>query len=346
MEAPRGAPPVSIVRPVCGLENFIEETLRSSFALDYPTYELLICVASGRDPVVPLVRRLIADYPHIDARLLVGDERISANPKLNNCVKGYEAARWDWIVFADSNVAMPRDYLQRLLARWRADSGLVCSPPVGTRPHGFWAELEAAFLNTHQARWQYVADTLGFGFAQGKTMLWRRADLTAAGGIRMLGEDAAEDAAATKVVRASGFNVHLVDAPFAQPLGRRTLAEVWRRQSRWARLRRACFPQFFVPELISGALLPMLALAVVADAAEWPVALSLAALAALWYGAEILLARAAGWPVSARYPLQAALRDLMLPLLWIDGWLGSNFVWRGNAMSVAAERTVEDGKAG
>jgi ceramide glucosyltransferase len=69
---PRDAPPVTIVRPVCGLDNFVEETLRTTFELDYPEYELIFCVASERDPVVPVVRRLIADHPAIPAQLLVG----------------------------------------------------------------------------------------------------------------------------------------------------------------------------------------------------------------------------------------------------------------------------------
>src|SRR5690606_15027840 len=147
-------------------------------------------------------------------------------------------------------------YVQRLLARWRPDSGLVASPPVGCDPLGFAAELECAFLNTHQARWQYAADSLGFGFAQGKTMLWRRADLDRAGGIGALAGEVAEDAAATKLVRHAGRRVHLVDAPFGQPLGRRRLREVWHRQLRWARLRRASFPWYFLPEILSGALPP------------------------------------------------------------------------------------------
>jgi ceramide glucosyltransferase len=346
--APDGLPPVTIVRPVCGLENFIEETLRSGFKLEHPQYELILCVAHADDAVVPLVRRLIAEHPHVDARLLVGDERVSRNPKLNNCVKGWNAAAHRWIVLADSNVLMPPDYLQRLLSRWDAKTGLVCSPPVGMRPEGFWAGLECAFLNTHQARWQYTADTLGHGFAQGKTMLWRRADLEAAGGIRVLGEDAAEDAASTKVIRASGLKVRLVDAPFPQPLGQRRLSDVWRRQSRWARLRRVCFPSVFLPELLCGAVFPTIALAFVALALDWPVVVSLAALLILWYGAEMVLARAAGWPLDAFYPLHAIMRDLMLPVLWADGWLGSNFEWRGNPMSIdesGDESGVENSRA-
>src|SRR5690349_24788644 len=69
------APPVTIVRPVCGVDNFVEDTLASSFALDYPRYEIIFCLAQARDPVAPMVRALMAAHPHIRARLLVGDDR-------------------------------------------------------------------------------------------------------------------------------------------------------------------------------------------------------------------------------------------------------------------------------
>jgi cellulose synthase/poly-beta-1,6-N-acetylglucosamine synthase-like glycosyltransferase len=162
---------ISVIRPLCGIENFIEETLRSTFQLDYACYEIIFCVADADDPVIGIAERLIAAYPGIDARLLIGNSAVSANPKLNNLVKGWRAARHDWILMADSNVLMPRDHLQRMLSAWRDDTGLVCSPPVGAAPANFWAELECAFLNTYQARWQSFADGIGLGFAQGKAML-------------------------------------------------------------------------------------------------------------------------------------------------------------------------------
>jgi ceramide glucosyltransferase len=338
MPAPLQAPPISLVRPVCGVDNFVEQTLASSFGLDYPDYEIIFCAAQARDPVVPLVRRLIAAHPGAKARLLIGDERISANPKLNNCFKGWNAAAHEWIVLADSNVQMPKDYLTRLMATWRDDTGLVCSPPAGTQPDGFWAHVECAFLNAHQARWQYVSDTIGNGFAQGKTMLWRRDILDNAGGIRLLGLEAAEDAASTKVVRKAGLRVRLADAPFAQPLGRRSALEVWQRQVRWAQLRRASFPVVYAPEILAGGLWPLLAAGIFAFELGLPVAASVMAMGVLWYGAEMMLARIAGWPLSPTYPVYALTRDLLLPALWINGWLGSNFVWRGNPMrSVASE---------
>lgn len=78
--APSDVAGVSLVRPVCGMENHIEETLRSAFHLDYPRYEIIFCAASANDAAAPLVRRLIAAHPHVPARLLIGNETISDNP--------------------------------------------------------------------------------------------------------------------------------------------------------------------------------------------------------------------------------------------------------------------------
>jgi ceramide glucosyltransferase len=327
-------PAVSLVRPLCGIDNFAADTLRSTFELNYPRCEILFCVASAKDPVVPLIEALMAEQPEAGARLLVGDERVSNNPKLNNVLKGWRAARHDWIVIADSNVLMPRDYIERLFASWRTDTGLVTSPPIGSQPEGFWAELECAFLNTYQARWQYIADAFGFGFAQGKTMLWRRLDLERAGGIEALANEVAEDAAATKVVRSAGLKVQLVDRPFPQPLGHRTAAEVWNRQVRWARLRRASFFAYFLPEAVSGGVLPMIALAIVAPTFELPVLPVVLLFGALWYASETLFAAIAGWHVSARHPLSCFARDLLLPVLFFIALQGDDFVWRGNEMQV------------
>jgi ceramide glucosyltransferase len=332
LPAPVHAAPVSVVVPVCGLDNYAEETLRSAFRLDYPNYEVLFCAARADDLALPLIRRLIGDHPWIDARILIGDERISENPKLNNLFKGWRAARHAFVMMPDSNVLMPRDYLQRLFAHMRADTGLVCSPPIGYLPASFFAELECAFLNAYQARWQYFADFLGLGFAQGKTMLWPRDLLERAGGLRALGLEAAEDAASTKIVRRAGLRVRLVEPPVRQPLGHRSMKDVWHRQRRWARLRRASFPLFFAPEILAGALPPLLAVAFVAAQFDISALPTILLFASLWYGAELMLLVKAGWHVSRHALTCAILRDLLLPILYVNAWAGRRFEWRGHAM--------------
>jgi ceramide glucosyltransferase len=339
---PAETPAVTILRPVCGMDYAVEATLRSTFTIDWPDYEIVFCCASATDPVVPLVERLIDEYPQIPARLLTGDDRISINPKLNNLVKGWNAARHEWIVMADSNIFLPDGYLRTLFACWTPGTGLVCSPPVGGEPQGLAAEIECAFLNTYQARWQIAADTVGLGFAQGKTMLWHRDLLDRAGGIRALASEPAEDAASTKIVRQAGLKVRLAPAPFVQPLGTREFSSVWDRQVRWARLRRVTFKLFFVPELISGGLFPALAACFLTAARILPIE-ALLALTVLWYGAEAILAWYAGWHRSALSLPARILRDLLIPPLWIAAWTGNTFTWRGNAMRIGDEGPSEDG---
>ena len=165
-------------------------------------------------------------------------------------------------------------------------------------------------------------------------MLWRRADLDRAGGIEALAAEAAEDAAATKVVRNAGLRVRLIDRPLAQPLGRRSAVEVWHRQLRWARLRRASFLLHFLPEILSGGFLPMIAVGFLAYTYGLPAVPAAGAFGALWYGGEMLLSAAAGWHVTALYPFYGLMRDLLLPVLFVGALQGDDFVWRGNEMQV------------
>jgi len=92
-----GQPRVSLLRPVCGRDDFDHETLASSFLQDYPNYEIIFCAPSEKDPSVALVRQLIAEHPNVAARLLIGLDQVTGNPKLNNLWKGWNAATSDWI---------------------------------------------------------------------------------------------------------------------------------------------------------------------------------------------------------------------------------------------------------
>jgi ceramide glucosyltransferase len=324
-------PPVTVLRPVCGLENFLEETLETTFQADYPRFELIFCAADSADPAIALVRRLMAKYPGVAAQVLIGDDKVSGNPKLNNLVKGWKAARYDYVLMSDSNVILPPDYLKRCMAEFTPDTGLVSSPPIGIRAETFWARVECAFLNTFQARWQMASSALGNGFAQGKMLFWDARVLRAAGGIEVLGREMAEDVASTKTVRAAGKVVRLPGRFFEQPVGSRDRATVWGRQVRWAKVRRLGFVMYFLPEVLAGAALPFLAVLalVVIGASPWTIPLFIV----LWYGPEYALAAAGGWPRTPTDLAAWVTRDALLPALWLAAWRGNSFEWRGNAMT-------------
>lgn len=333
-QAPDLAPGITLVRPLRGIEYSSRETLAASLVLTYPLHEVLFCVADAGDPIVQLVEDAISAHPNVDARLLIGADCIGANPKLNNMMKGWRQAKYPWTCFTDSNLLPPPDYLQRLVATWRPGTGAVSAPPAGSAPDGFWGEFECAFLNTFEARWQYAIDTLGLGFCQGKTLFLNRA-LLAGRGLQALADEPAEDAAMTNIVREQGLRVRLVSPPFPQPIGARTLQDVWSRQVRWARLRRATFPLHYAPEIFLGFVPAGLALALAVQGNGWWIAGSLSTLFVAWFGSEAVLAALAGWPWTLSSLAASVLRDLLMPALWCAAWAGNRFTWHGAALSAS-----------
>jgi ceramide glucosyltransferase len=332
-------PSVALLRPVCGLENFLEEALRTSFALSYRKLELIFCIDDEDDSAIPLVRRLIAEHPRVNAKLLLGRDRIGANPKINNLVKGYRAATSDFVILSDSNALLPTDFVETLLATFGPDIGVVSTAASMTRPANFSAELECAFINTLQTRWMLLADTGGFGFAQGRTLMFRKAQLDAVGGLVALTTEAADELAATRAMRGIGLRAKLAPQPVGQAIGRRRFAAVWRRQLRWARLRRAGLPIVYPMEIFIGAFVPFLCATLLVVVGRMPVWGLLAYIAA-WYGLEYLFTRAGRFAFTPRMPLAWFSRDMLLPVLWISGLLGNSFTWRGKPLNVA---TTTDG---
>ncbi|MDO5611776.1 MAG: ceramide glucosyltransferase [Paracoccus sp. (in: a-proteobacteria)] len=324
--APQDMPPVTLLRPVCGLEYALERNLESAFQQDTPGYELIHCADDPDDAAIPVLRRLMERYPHVNARLMIGRNPVCGNPKLNNLVKGWAECTGDWVVIADSNLLLPPDYLRQVLACRASGVGMVSSPGVGVDAHNFWARVEAAFLNSFQARWLLGADSLGIGFAQGKTLAYPREWLSARGGMMALAGKKAEDVASTHLIRGEGLRVRTVRRPFTQLLGQRTAGEVWKRQARWAQLRREGFPTIYPSEPLSGPVANVAMLAV-----AWPGAILPFLL--IWYGSEWFLARCAGWGHSAADVLAWVVRDLWQLPMWAKGWRDAPIVWRGNVVT-------------
>jgi ceramide glucosyltransferase len=264
--------------------------------------------------------------------MLIGDEHKWCNPKLSNIDKGWETVTERYVAFVDSNVEMNSFYLSEAIGMLRSYRtpfvGAVSSPPVGSDPLNFWAELECAFLNTHQARWQLLADAFGFGFAQGKNLVFESRVLRNLGDLAIMDSESAEDAAITRAVRRAGMRVALLNQPTPQPIGYRWFRDVWNRQVRWARLRRATFPGYFVPELLVG-FFPILVTLLFGSG--WQ---TIAVFAIIWYGAEVLLAFSAGWYMSLLYVPACIMRDILSPAVWVAGW-GKTFTWKGHKQSTS-----------
>jgi ceramide glucosyltransferase len=320
---------ISIVRTINGVEQDVERCLESGFCLDDRHYELIFCAHTKADPVVRIVQALMVRHPDVPARLLCQDLKISDNPKLNNMAQGWGATHGVYVCFSDGNIVLPPDYLARHLAAWTPVTGVVSAIHIGDRPQGFWAEVECAFLNQYHARWHLMAGILGIAFCCGKSMLIRRADLEASGGIKALASEAAEDVALTKLTWAQGRRVTPIIHPVVQPLGPRSASGVMRRQIRWARLRRLGYPAAFSCEILSTALIPIGsagALALLRDGTVWA-GIAIAAQSMFWYGSELIFARAVGMHLSLWATPASIVRDAAIPVIWLYGWFGRRFWW-------------------
>ncbi len=135
------------------------------------------------------------------------------------------------------------------------------------------------------------------------------------------------------MVRRRGLRARLA-MPSSQPLGERSAKDVWSRQLRWARLRRVTFPMEFVPEILTGCFVPLLAAALAAFSLGVSVPLVVPLFLLAWYVPEIALAKLCRWPFGPSMLFALLLRDGMIPALWIAAWMGNSFTWRGTGMDV------------
>lgn len=324
--APSGAPMVALIRPISGLEHGLEEALRTSFALTYPSLDICFCVTTEADPAVPLVRRLIAEHPGSSARLLVADSRPGINPKINNAAGAWEATRADWILFADSNAVLPPDHLEGLFARWDERTAVVSTPILMIEPDGLAAEVEAAFVNFVQARMAIAGNALGFNHVVGKTMLWHRRTLERIGGLAALASELGDDVIARKLVSASGMTA-VIAGPTPQRAGRRSWRTVWNRQVRWLRSFWGPTKPVYLLSVFAANILPMFWVAVLTMTGVLPF-VALPVFVAAWYAIECAFALAVGWPVSWRMPLAFVIRDILCIPLWVAGMLPGQVGWR------------------
>ncbi|ORX58991.1 glucosylceramide synthase [Hesseltinella vesiculosa] len=252
-------PGVSILRPLKGIDLELESNLRSSFQQKYPKFELILSVASSNDPVIPLVERLMKEYPRVDSRLIIGDKQVGINPKINNLLSSYNTAKYDIVWILDSNVHVDHDTLGRSVDLLQQPGiGLVHHLPMAMRPTSFAAQVEQAFLNTNHAKMYVAINAAGVASCvMGKSNLYRRSDLDKVGGLAAFGKYMAEDNIVGEALWSLGLR-HAMSADMAcQSLGSLTMNEYSARRARWVRLRKyivtaATLTEPFTESIIAG----------------------------------------------------------------------------------------------
>jgi len=333
---PSGAavPPVSILKPVRGVDPDARAGFESFFRLDYPAYELVFGVADPADPVLPLLEALRAAHPGVPARIVVAPAP-GPNRKASLLEALAREARFDVLVATDADIRVAPAWLREVAAALGAPGvGLVTCPYVGAVAGSLPAHLEALHMGVTFLPSAVVASrSLGVPFAMGSTMALRRSTLDQAGGFAPLAQFLADDYQLGARVAALGQRVVLAREVVASALGRTTFREQWDRELRWARCTRASRPAGHAGYALTFSL--PLALASLAAAGLEPSGFAAVAgsLAVRW-AAAAGIAQATRDRVSLRALILVPLRDLLTATIWAAGFFGGPVSWRGERYEV------------
>jgi ceramide glucosyltransferase len=240
----RHAPPVTILKPLCGAEPETYACLRSFCDQEYPDFQVVFGVCSESDPAVPIVHRLQQEFPQRDLRIMIDRRQHGSSRKVSNLINMMALVRHEFLVLSDSDVRVTPDYLTRVVAPLRdADVGIVTCSYRGSPRGGLWSLLGSLFINEWFMPSVRVAAMGGSrSFASGATIAMRRQVLARIGGFASIANQLADDYRLGELTRRLGLRTVLSDLVVETCVVERSFAELVRHELRWMRTIRALQP--------------------------------------------------------------------------------------------------------
>ncbi len=328
---------VTVLKPLCGADDRLEQNLETFFRQTHPAFELVFGVEGQGDPAIPIVRRLRERYPTVRSRLVIHDGGRALNPKVSNLRAMLERGSADLIVVSDSNIAVPEHWLEELTSAFTTEDvepGLVTNLFVGTSEQTLGATLENLHLAGPIAG-SLAASTVMLPNAGtvGKSMLFRRSVFESLGGFASVGSVLAEDYVMGRMFSEAHYRVRIVGTPVANVCTRTTVPAFIKRQIRWDLIRSRVMPLSYPFEPLVSPMMPAflapfagtaggelftlgVALTVLRDASQW------------WR-----LRGPAG--LFAALPL-GPLKEVALTVAWAIAPFMARVAWRGKYFRVSS----------
>ena len=344
---PNYTPPASILKPVRGIDFGSYENFASFCRQDYPDYEILFAVSDDAEPAVPLIQRIIAEFPERRIRLLVGAEHLGANHKVNKLVRLSREAQYEVLVLSDGDVRVGPEYLREVVSPL-ADRqiGVVTSFYRGIAEKNLGAEIEAVgassdfFAGVLMAGWME-----GISFALGASNATTKEWLAKIDGFASIADALADDYELGHRMAKAGSEVVLSREPVWTMYPAQTLRSFWDHQVRWARTVRLCRPLSYLGLLFTQGL-PWTLLAILVAPSNW--------IAVAYPFAYFTLRYAMAWTVGVwgigdevlrRKIWIIPLRDAIHFVVWLASF-GSNHVrWDNVEYAIREGHMVPSGRA-
>ncbi|HVN18970.1 MAG TPA: bacteriohopanetetrol glucosamine biosynthesis glycosyltransferase HpnI [Dongiaceae bacterium] len=333
----RATEPISILKPLAGLDLDLESNLRTFFEQDYPEFEILFAVRTESDPAVKVVSRLQREYASVRSRLVITGEPPYPNAKVFSLDRMLSAAANDLVAMSDSDIRVKPHFLRTVAAEFQnSQLGVATCPYRAVAGASFWSRLEATGMNTDFWGGVLVARMVeGVQFAVGPTIVARRRVLQAIGGFARFKDYLAEDFVMGKFAAEAGHDVILSSYVIEHHIGSASFKENMTHRVRWARSTRRSRPAGYIGQLFTM---------------PFPLALIVFALWPTWW--PVLLVAVAARTVAAysvaNRVLHAKINWALLPLedligfvFWVAGFFGNSISWRGRRYRLFSDGRFE-----
>lgn len=340
--SPSFAPPVSVLKPIYGLDRDTYENYASFCVQDYPEYEILFCVSDETDPALQVIRKLIQDFPDRGIRVLIGSEPLGVSDKVNKLCRMAREAKHEIVIVSDSDVRVDADYLRAVVAPFQeAKVGGVTCLYRGLTDNSLTADLEAIGNSTDFAAGVLVAWLFSeVNFMLGATMAVRKAVLAEIGGFESMVDYFSDDYELGNRIAAKGHRVALIPHPVAIVYPRETLRDAFQHQLRWNLSIRFSRPAGHLGLIFTQGLPLAILAAICAPSLGGAVAV---------LAAYIILRRVSAWKIGVAGMKDANLRNKMELLLlrdafafvvWVTSFFPRQVLWRGKEFQVRGKRLV------
>lgn len=335
-------PSVSLLKPVRGLDREAYENFLSFCRQDYPDYEILFAVSEADDPVIPVIQRLVREFPRRSIRLLIGAEDLGTSSKVCKLCRLVREARHDLLIVSDSDVRVGRGYLRAVAAAFRDPQvGAVTALFRGIEENQLGSALDCVGASSEFCAGVLVARQLeGLKFTLGATMATTRQRLAEIGGFEALVSHHSDDFELGKRIAARGYRVELIPAPVWMVYPPQTVREYLHHELRWSiglrHIRRKghaglVFTHGLPWSLAAAALAPTTGVAAGYLAGYVLLRLLMAWTVGVW---------GLGDPVLRRKLWLVPLRDAFAFLIWLASFASNRVTWRGLEFTIREGRLV------
>lgn len=339
-------PPVTILKPLCGLEDGLADNLRSFCRQDYGRFQIVFGVRDADDPAIAVAQAIIAEFPNRDISLIVNSRTIGRNLKIGNLANMFPAARHDILVIADSDMRVGEDYLKAVVAPFaRQEVGAATCLYSGSGRNGLASRLGAMFINDWFLPSALIPATFGrLSFCFGATMAVRRDVLEAIGGFEALAGFLADDYKLGRLVAERQREIALVPYIVQNVIAEESLSSLFNHEIRWARTIRSVQPYGYafsiVTEVLTIALFAAISVYIATGSAVLGAAPVLGALALRLGLHYAVWATVGGRGVHA--PWLVPVRDLLSFAVRVAGYGSNRVLWRKQVLTVRSNSRIKE----